>query len=109
MTAILVPTFNYPNYTTRIRLDERDYLFRYRWQTRTSRWKLDISTDEEELLISGLCLIVNWPLLRYYHADDRVPSGELICVATSPGTDPPGLEELGEGKRCELTYYPLVT
>ena len=109
MAGKLIPTVSYPAYTMRVRLDGLDYRLRLRWHTREQRWRLDLYDAEEEPLVLGLAIEANRPLLRWYHSDDRVPPGELFAVSTIDDDSPPGLEELGAGKRCELTYYPVET
>jgi hypothetical protein len=47
----------------------------------------------------------NWPLLRPYRSREHCPPGALIAVCLYDPQRPPGLNELGEGKRVELTYY----
>ena len=108
MTTILIPTDESPNYSQRVKLDDVDYVFRFLWNGRSGRWYLSIFSAEEVALIRSLPLEVNRPLLYAYHANAELPSGELVAVATTDSTEPPGLEELGEGKRVELTYYPLT-
>ena len=56
----------------------------------------------------GLRLVANWPLLKPYQWDERVPPGELaVADLTGDGT-PPKLDELGEGRRCQLIYRPAA-
>ncbi len=106
MAGQVIPTSEYPTYTQRVRLEGSDYKLLFRWHTREARWRIDMFDAEDDALIRGLAVEANRPLLRYYQFDDRVPPGELIAVATTTDTSPPGLEELGVGKRVELTYYP---
>lgn len=97
-----------PYYTLRTRLDGRDYNMRFAWNERAERWHLDIMTDTGELLVAGIKLVANWPLLRFYHSDSRLPPGELSVIDLTPDGSPPGLSDLEIGARCTLTYYPTT-
>jgi len=101
-----IPTSDLPFYSLRTRLDERDYTFKFNYSTRQSRWYLSIYDVENVLLVAGLKLVANFPLLKYYKFRDGMPQGDLIVMCTTADTAPPTLNELGPGLRCELTYYP---
>lgn len=105
MTVQLIPTSDAPYYSQRVKLEGRDYLFRFAYNEREERWRLSIFDDEESPLLLGLKLVTNWELLQHYKADTRLPPGELWVMCTSGDDEPPKLDELGEGKRCELTYF----
>lgn len=102
--ALLIQTASDPYYSQRVRLDGRDYIFRFAWNQREARWRLSLFTDRDQPLVRGLKLLANWPLLRFYRYDARLPSGELYAVDWTGDGSPPGLEELGEGRRCQLLY-----
>jgi hypothetical protein len=106
MATLLIPTTpGVPFYTQKTRLDGVDYVLEFRYSQREDRWYLDISDSEEVPILTGLKLIANWPLLQAYHYDTRVPPGELMAISLVADDSPPGLNELGEGLRCELTYF----
>jgi hypothetical protein len=92
-------------YSQRVRLSGRDYLLTLSYRTRIERWKLDVHTDEGDAVALGVPIDCNWPLLRSYRGRAHCPAGDLIAVTTQTSTLPPGLTELGENKRVELTYY----
>lgn len=103
--ALLIQTSVDPYYSERVRLDGRDYILQFAWNQREERWRLSLFTDRDEPLVRGLKLVTNWPLLRYYQFDARIPSGELYVVDWTGNGTPPLLEELGEGRRCQLLYF----
>ncbi len=100
-----VPTIDEPFYTSRVRLDDRDYTLEFWYATRTDRYYLNLFDAEEVPLVCGLKLVCNVPLLKYQHHKDAVPAGELIVVCSTPDATPPKLGEIGAGLRCELTYF----
>jgi hypothetical protein len=110
VATIAIPTVaGEPYYTQRTRLDGRDYNLHFAWNEREERWRLSIHDDEDVPLVRGLKLVANWPLLRFYRFDPRVPPGELMVVDLTGSNEPPGLDDLGIGRRCELVYYATTT
>lgn len=108
MDALLIPTTpGVPFYTQKTRLDGVDYVLTFRYSQREDRWYLSLADNEEVPILSGLKLVANWPLLYSYHYDTRVPPGELFASDLSGDETPPGLNELGEGLRVQLIYFPL--
>lgn len=107
MSVLLIPTTpETPYYQQKTRLDGRDYVLHFAYNQREDRWYLSLHDEEDVPILRGLKLVANWPLLKYYHADTRVPPGELIATdLTADGGSPPGFADLGEGRRVELTYF----
>lgn len=105
MAAQVIPTFAVPDYLARTRLDGREFLFRFLWSEREGRWTFDLYDDAEALILAGVRVVANWPLLRFYKHDPRVPQGDLRAIDLTPDGTPPGFKDLGIGRRCELTYF----
>lgn len=95
-----------PNYTFRVRLDGRNFTFNPAWNQREERWYLSV-LDETGVnpLAQSVKLITNWPLLRSFRHDVRMPSGVLMVVSRTLDTTPPKFDDLGLGLRCTLTYF----
>jgi hypothetical protein len=107
--ALLVPTpvsSSAPDRTLRTQLDGRDYLLRLTWNGRESRWYLSVYDGAGDVLAASLKAVCNMRLLRRKSWDPRLPPGELYFIAQTADQSPPGIDELGEGKRVELTYWP---
>lgn len=104
MATLLIPTSAEPYYRQKTKLEGRDFILVFSYNQRVERWHLSIYDEEENPLRLGLKLVTNWPLLRRYHQDPRMPPGELMAVASDGSTEPPALDELGEGKRVQLLY-----
>lgn len=108
-TAIqAIPTHERAFYSQRARLDERDYTMRFQWNQRAGRWFFSLFDAEDEPILQGVKLVANFPILRYWHHDPRCPAGELWVHDLTGDGSPPGFEELGIGKRCELAYHALA-
>lgn len=103
-SANVIPTGADPDYTQRTKLDGREYTLRFLWNPTSERWTLTLY-DVDDTHLCELKLVCNIPLLRAYHYDPRIPAGELVVVSEQvDDVSPPGLDELGIGKRCTLTY-----
>lgn len=94
-----------PYYSQRTRLDGRDYVLRFAYNERESRWYLSLLDESESPIILGIKLVANYSLLYPYRYDPRVPPGEINVADLTGDGSPPTLLELGEGKRCELLYW----
>jgi cag pathogenicity island protein 13 len=105
MTILTIPTTNDPFQRMTVRLDGRDYVLELRFNQREDRWYLSIADDESVPLLSGLKLQANWPLLWRHRYNVQLPPGEIMAAVTTGDRTPPTLNDLGEGKRCELTYF----
>lgn len=106
MSTLLVPTFENPFYDQITSLEGTDYLLTFQYNQREECWYLSISNAAGVLQVAGLKLVQGWPLLGGRFAGREIPPGELIVMTNDESDDsPPGLTELGEGKRCELIYF----
>lgn len=105
MAVLLIPTTpGAPYYQQKTRLDGRDYILHFAYNEREDRWYLSLHDEEDIAILRGLKLVANWPLLRHYRFDTRVPPGELMVIDLTGDGAPPGLNELGESLRCQLNY-----
>lgn len=103
-TLVLATVTDEADYTIRTRLDGVDYNLRFQWNDREARWYLAIFDIDETLIVGGLKLITNWPLLRFYQSNLAVPPGEFYVTDLTNDGSPAGIDELGDGKRCSLIY-----
>jgi len=92
-------------YSTRVRLDGKEYQLKFRYNQRTATWFLGLFDEEGDPIAESIRLVANWPLLRYLKHDERCPPGELIAQDLTTDGSPPAFDEFGIGKRVELTYY----
>jgi len=105
---VIIPTLSDGTafYTQRTNLDGVDFQLDFRWSTREGRWYLRLLDTLGNTLVGPMKLVVNWPIMRYFHGRDGVPTGEFWVMTLGASNDPPGLTELGEGLRCQLEYIP---
>lgn len=98
-------TFDDPFYTMTTVLDGTDYLFEFRHNQREDCWYLSVSLTDGTLLVAGVKVVSDRPLLTRF-ADVRLPPGMLVAFANTSDKSPPKLAELGEDRRVTLIYYP---
>jgi hypothetical protein len=104
--ALEIPvSLDVPLYTQRVTLDGKEFLMRFDWNARDSRWRFDLGTIDEVWLACGVKIVCNVPLLRKF-TSEAMPSGILIAVDFSPqGGESPVFADLG--RRVKLMYYPV--
>lgn len=88
----------------RVKLDGREYFLTTKWNQREGRWYISLFDNVQEPIVESIKLVSNWPLLRYYKFDPRTPPGELFAMDRTGDGSPPGFDDVGSGKRVELTY-----
>ncbi len=110
MAVLLIPTTpSVPFQTSKVRLEGRDFVLELRWNQRESRWYLSIFDEASIPLLMGVKLVANWELLYAYRSEPGLPPGRLAAVDLTNDGSPPGFDELGVGKRVELTYVESTT
>ena len=90
------------NYSQRTVLDGREYLLTFRWNQREAKWYLSIADSEEAPIVSGVKVVLNFPLITNRVRDIRRPPGEIFAVDPSGDERDPGFNDLGA--RVRLLY-----
>jgi hypothetical protein len=111
MAVLLIPTTpGEPFHSSKVRLEGRDFVFRLAWNQREERWYLSILDESGGNLAMGIKLVCDVELLRSRRAaQPTLPPGQLAVIDLTGDNSPPLLDELGIGKRCELTYVETGT
>lgn len=105
MALEAIRTFDDPFYSMTVALDGSDYLFEFRYNQREDCWYFNLSLTDGTLLVAGVKVVCNRPLLKRF-VDTRLPPGTLVAFANTNDDAPPGLTELGEDRRVTLVYAP---
>lgn len=82
-----------------INLGEADYQLRLEWAENIGRWLLSLADQ------GGAPIFAGRPVVGYRLYESRPVTGQtwtLAVVPNGPDQSPPGLGELGPGKRCSL-------
>lgn len=91
-----------PYFDFQVPLESVTYTLQMRWNTRASRWYMDVLNEQADtVLIAGLKLVASWPLAAYITG--RQPPGAFVVVdSTGLDVDP---DLTGLGIRWKLLYY----
>lgn len=95
-----------PLFTVRVQLDGTDFLLGFNYTEREDRFYLTVNDSTGSPIVGGLKVVENWPLLSRT-SDSRRPLGDLFALDTI-GEGPPGLHDLGPGRRVSFLYVPLL-
>ena len=101
---VIVPVFpGEPLYNERVRLEGRDYIFRFDWLGRENRFHLSIYDQDQNPLLLGIKVVANWTLTTRHLFNAGLPPGTLIAMDLEEGGEPPILSDFGT--RVRLFYY----
>lgn len=92
-----VDTTGEADYTERLPLDGREYVFHFQYNQREDRWYLNILDQDSTPIVHGVKIVVGYPLTRY-----TLP-GSLIALDLTGKNQDPGFADLG--KNVALFYY----
>lgn len=90
-----------PHYSFACDLDGVGYGFEFRWNARSEAWFMTILTGDDQVILAGVKVVVDFPL-AVRSASALMPPGTFIAVDTSGQHLDPGLTDLGE--RVQLSY-----
>ena len=105
MTGVrIIPFPSAANWVMDIQLSGRVYTIRGRWNTRLSSWTLDLETADGERLLSGVRVVLEYPLLPDGRTDD-MPPGELAVVCpTGRCRQDPSRTSIGDDQQLRFVY-----
>lgn len=95
-----------PLFSLRVQLDGVDFQLGFDYSGREDRYYLSVSDADGDLIVGGLKVVDNWFLLTRV-ADSRRPMGDIMALQTD-GYGPPGLNDIGPGRRVQMLYLPLI-
>jgi hypothetical protein len=103
--VIIIPTrTDLARYSMRVELRKVKYLLDFDWNDRDQSWYLSVSTDAEVPLLTGIKIVVGFPLINRFR-DERLPVGDLSAIDTSGKGIDPAFADLGG--RVLLTFTPI--
>jgi len=80
--SLIIPIKNSPNHTIFIDLDAITYKLEFLYNSVANFWSMSIYDDDDNLLIAGVKIIPNYPLLTQY-VNSSLPQGEIICEVSN--------------------------
>lgn len=94
-----------PSFQVDTQLDGVLYRFDFRWNSRDEQWAFDLADSAGDPIVSGVAVVVDFPLMRRANHDPRLPRGCLTAVDTGGLNVDPGLTDLGPDRRVQLVYF----
>jgi hypothetical protein len=87
-----------------VQLDGARYRIELRWNVRVQAWYWSLYDVNDEAVVEGRRLVVNWPLLRNVSVANAPPGQFYAFNTANPGVDP-GLNDLGGNVRLLYAEY----
>lgn len=85
-----------------VELEGVNYGFTFRWNERSSQWSMDVADGDGNLLVAGIRVVVDVPMLLRYRSIPRLPPGDIVAVDSTDQSRDPDFEDLG--RRVEVFY-----
>lgn len=83
-----------PAYKFQIDLEGTLYTFTFRYNSRMSRWIMDIADENETTILLGVPVLTEFSLIERFK-DDRLPPGAFLALDESGNQKQPAREDLG--------------
>jgi len=109
--AMTIDTKNYDEQATSatlscdVTIETYDTLYSKAYKSIDSQWTFDVADADGDAIVSGVAVVVDFPLMRRAMHDPRMPPGALFAVDTANTQTDPGLADLGPERRVQLVYF----
>ena len=101
----IIPIQDIPSFIEEITFDDTPYLVEFNFNYFGDFWTISFYDREENLLVAGIVLKLNFNLLEQY-PDRGLPEGELWVFDNTSNLSNPGRNDF-EIERLHLVYYSL--
>ena len=78
------------------------YILRFKWNALNQFWSMDVLNGNDEPIVYGVKIVVNWNLLEQYAMTDK-PEGDIVCQNIVGGTEKIKREDMSTV--AQLLYY----
>lgn len=82
------------NYSTRVTLDEEQFIIDVLLNSRDNNWYVDVKSDDGTYIVAGVKLLVGTSVIGRSTSSKR-PPGEIFTISTNSSFEPPGKDGLG--------------
>jgi hypothetical protein len=109
MSQVTIPMFDVADFSEKVTLDGGIYGLRFYWNTRGAFWSMDISDANANPIVSGVKLIINFPMLLQYRTS-ALPPGFFVIMDLNLKTQyqEPGRFDFVSGRNLQLCYMSNV-
>lgn len=99
---IIIPFAEFPAFRQSLTLEGVSYIFSFVWNTRDNAWTMSIYDDQNEPLVLGIRIVLNYELIgQYQHLE--IPPGKIYALDTTGNVNPITYEDMFNG-RISLLY-----
>jgi PKD repeat protein len=105
--TLVIPFKDLPSFVQEVTLDDRTYILTFTWNEAGSAWLMDMAAETEERLVSGIKLVLGYPLIRGL-VDSRLPTGVFMIIDASGRFDEIAYADFTGGRSLQLTYTARV-
>lgn len=100
---IIIPFSNseFPSFIQEVTIDNAVYKFRFYWNDRFEYWSMSIFDFEDNIIIHGIKLVINYELFNPFRYLD-IPRGALYVIDTTDSIDKIGRDDMDTN--CRLLY-----
>jgi len=104
---IIIPVFqnNSARYVIDIELANTLFKLKFNWNARESSWYMDIQDSEENDILIGLKLTINYRLLKQYRALENLPDGDFYLWDLKQNVNEGVLDFDNFGHRYPLLFF----
>ena len=103
MTNYIIPFRDFAAFAEEVTIELTPFRFRFFWNTRAKFWSMSIYDREGNLLISGVRLVINYELLRWYPGRG-LPTGKLFVIDLTESKNPIGRYDFVNERQLRLVY-----
>lgn len=108
MPVVIPLRSDLPHFDLQVVLSDTVYTLEFKWNQREGAWYMDVRTEDGEPIVSGVKVVVDFPLARRSQ-DPRRPAGALVAIDTTERQRDPRWDaelQVGDlGDRVQLLYF----
>jgi len=101
--AIICPLYSDPYYFYSIDLSGDAYTLTFRWSNRSQQWLMNIEDADDNMIIRGVPLAPNYPLIRQYSIEK--PIGDFLLVPVNNSSDASFSQPLINPREIYKTHF----
>jgi hypothetical protein len=108
MTPLIIPMQSLSSFIQSVSLDGNEYKLSFYWNTRGSAWFMDIADALGNAILSGVKLIISFPLLMQYN-NPALPPGDFIVWDNNPNAMyvEAGRNDFTDDRNLQLIYMSV--
>lgn len=84
----------FASFKQRVELDDSEFVLKFDWNTRQSRWYVSLMDGNENPLVMGLNLVANFPLFNRFKGT-QYPDGTMMLMDATGSWQECGRDGLG--------------